>query len=595
MMRQLRQNTKIILWIVVVAFITTIFAVWGMDLNTGSPSSDPSLLGKVNGIPITRAHYRSVYEQLTAEYRKLSPSGQLTYTQMEMVDDQVWDNIIISILTEQKIEELGITVSNEEIVNYLRNTPPPEIQQYFMDDQGQFNFQAYQQALNNPEADWTSLENLARQRLPRLKLNQYLTTQIHVSQDDVRRAYEESNIDLVARYVEYSLNNEDTGDYVPGETEIEAYYNEHIDDYTEGEKAAIEVVAIEIKPDQYDREDALYALTNIRDKILDGEAFEELAKIYSERITAETGGETGWLRNEPAQPEIYKTLAALADNEMSEPVESDNGFYLLKRLGQRTGEDGAVEFNALEIFIELRAGSGTYDSLMTMANTLRDRAEAAGLQPVAEEMDLEVITPKPVYQNFPFEGLGFVPSLNKFAFGNETGTLSSVLRDETHFYICRLVERIPAAAKPIAEVKDAISDRLIYDRKKDMAWRKADGFYRQTASLGFEKTGAAHNLAIQTPDTFQVADNVIPFGPRSLFAKTALGLNVGAVSPPVEVREAYYVIQLVSRSNVDEEDLLKSSPGLFNRLYQTKLERFVAFWYDDLKENSKIEDYRNRL
>ena len=91
MMRQLRQNTKIILWIVVVAFITTIFAVWGMDLKTGSPGSDPSLLGKVNGIPITRAHYRSVYEQLTAEYRKLSPSGQLTYTQMELVDDQVWD------------------------------------------------------------------------------------------------------------------------------------------------------------------------------------------------------------------------------------------------------------------------------------------------------------------------------------------------------------------------------------------------------------------------------------------------------------------------------------------------------------------------
>ena len=35
MIKQMRENTKVILWIVVVAFVVTIFAVWGLDLTGG--------------------------------------------------------------------------------------------------------------------------------------------------------------------------------------------------------------------------------------------------------------------------------------------------------------------------------------------------------------------------------------------------------------------------------------------------------------------------------------------------------------------------------------------------------------------------------
>ena len=106
MMGQLRKNTKIILWIVVVTFVLTIFAVWGMDLQTGSGGSDPSLLGKVNGTAITRAQYQNVYEQLTAQYRRLSPNGQLTYAQTEMVEDQVWDNPAIGAAQDRSNRKL---------------------------------------------------------------------------------------------------------------------------------------------------------------------------------------------------------------------------------------------------------------------------------------------------------------------------------------------------------------------------------------------------------------------------------------------------------------------------------------------------------
>ena len=81
MMRTMRENTKVILWIVVVAFVVTIFAVWGLDLRTGDPTADPNLIGKINETPVTRAQYQTFYEMLANQFRAASSTRSLTYSQ----------------------------------------------------------------------------------------------------------------------------------------------------------------------------------------------------------------------------------------------------------------------------------------------------------------------------------------------------------------------------------------------------------------------------------------------------------------------------------------------------------------------------------
>ncbi|NIM19555.1 MAG: hypothetical protein GTO51_04145 [Candidatus Latescibacteria bacterium] len=595
MMRQMRQNTKIILWIVVVSFVLTIFAVWGMDLRTGSSGQDPSILGRVNGVAITRAHYQAVYEQLASEYRALSPDGQLSYSQLDLIQKQTWDNIVIAILTDQQIEKLGITVTDEEILNFLRTTPPPEIQQYFMDEEGNFDYQAYQRALNNPEADWTSLENLARQRIPRLKLNQYLAVQVHVSNDEIRQAYEEEYTKITFQYVEIPIETEDVEGYEPTEEEIQTYYNEHLDEYTDDEKASLEIVKIDITPSPSDVDDILYTLGVIRSQILSGEEFATLAQTYSEAPTGKEGGATGWIGEGQRDPKVIETLASLDDGGISEPVEAADGYYILQRIEARTGEDGSSEFSANEIFIKLRAGSATTDSLLVLANDLQEKAQSVGLREAAKANNLEVLVPKPIYQNFPLEDIGFVPAINEFAFSNEKGSLSRVLRDETHYYICQLMDRIPATPKPIAEVREGISKTMANEHKKKIAWRKADGLHRQSGIIGFAAAAEAHNRESQTIDSLRVNDSGEPFGPRSAIAKTALSLNLREISPPIEWIGSYYVVQLMSRSAVDEDDFRKNAPTISNRLYQEKIQRYIAYWYENLEKSSNIEDYRSSL
>ncbi|UCH83136.1 MAG: SurA N-terminal domain-containing protein, partial [Candidatus Latescibacterota bacterium] len=215
MMRTMRENTKVILWVVVVAFVVTIFAVWGLDLQTGSPTSDPNIVGRVNGVAITRTQYQSFYEMLASQFRASSPTQSLTYSQEEFVAEQAWENLVMSVITEQEIEKLGIGVSNEEIVSFLRDSPPPEIQQYFVDDEGNFDNAAYQTALNNPEIDWTNLEQLARERIPRMKLQNYLASQVHVSEDEVVHSFQKESIEMTVRYVTYPIDTTSVGDYTP--------------------------------------------------------------------------------------------------------------------------------------------------------------------------------------------------------------------------------------------------------------------------------------------------------------------------------------------------------------------------------------------
>ncbi|UCG50629.1 MAG: SurA N-terminal domain-containing protein, partial [Candidatus Latescibacterota bacterium] len=426
MMRTMRENTKVILWIVVVAFVVTIFAVWGLDLRTGQQTGDPNLIGKVNGIPITRAQYQSFYEMLASQFRSASSTQTLTYAQEEFIASQAWDNLIMSILTDQEIEKLGIKASNEEIVSFLRDSPPPEIRQYFVDDEGNFDNQSYQAALNNPEIDWTNLEQLARERIPRLKLQNYLSAQVHVSEDEVLRNYMEENVEMKIAYAKFPMEETDLGDYAPTDEEIKEYYTTHQEEFFEPAKARLDVIRIEFEPSATDLSDAEYTARRVQEQILAGEDFGVLAKTYSEAPTSQVEGNTGFIKKGQREDNYFDALEQMNAGDVSPPVAGESGYYILKLIEKRTGESEEDEYNVQEILIKSMLSRQTVDSLYTLANDMRDKATEIGLEEAAAAFQFEMLTPEPFGEDEPIGELGFVRALNRFAFANEIGTLSPV-------------------------------------------------------------------------------------------------------------------------------------------------------------------------
>jgi len=74
----------------------------------------------------------------------------------------------------------------------------------------------------------------------------------------------------------------------------------------------------------------------IRDRILAGEDFAELAKEFSDdKSNAMQGGDMKWVNPGTFVPEFEKAMNKLAINELSEPVKTQFGWHLIEVLGRR--------------------------------------------------------------------------------------------------------------------------------------------------------------------------------------------------------------------------------------------------------------------
>jgi peptidyl-prolyl cis-trans isomerase D len=592
MLQKMRQNTKAILWVVVVAFVVTIFAVWGLDLQTGSRATDPNIVGKVNGIPISRAQYQFAYQQFAQQLRSTSPTQSLTYAQEEFIRTQAWDSIVYGIITEQQIRELGITVTDQELVDFLRTTPPPEIQQYFVDQDGRFDNQAYQAALNNPEVDWTSLEQLGRERVRRIKLNEYVAAQVHVSEDEMRHAYQKDAVDLSLAYVEFPITSADVGDYAPSDEEIAQYYESHKDNFIQTGQCRVKVVKIPLVASAADLDDAVYTAGRVREQIAAGEEFGALAKTYSEAPTSFVDGNTGFITRAQRDTAYFAALDDMEAGELSDVLTTESGVYVLKLIEKRVGENDETEYNVQEILISSMLSRQTTDSLYGVASEVRDRAREAGLETAANEKQLEIESPPPFPERGSIGTLGMVTSLNDFAFSNEPSAVSDLLRDENNIYIGEVVERIAEHIKPLEEVREVVVQYVLLDRRRTIADRDAKAFYQKARTTDFQTAVETYDLTEKQTGTFRAGDNLEPFGSNSIVAEVGLAIVPGETSPPVEWRLTYFVVNLLSRAEIDVADYKAQIPSVKQRLLAQKAQAFSQTWYQNLVEEADIEDYR---
>jgi peptidyl-prolyl cis-trans isomerase SurA len=83
-------------------------------------------------------------------------------------------------------------------------------------------------------------------------------------------------------------------------------------------------------------DDARQRLARLRERIVGGADFAELAKVHSDDPSATKGGELGWLSPGDTVPEFERTMNQLRDNEISAPIQSQFGWHLMQVEERRT-------------------------------------------------------------------------------------------------------------------------------------------------------------------------------------------------------------------------------------------------------------------
>jgi len=81
---------------------------------------------------------------------------------------------------------------------------------------------------------------------------------------------------------------------------------------------------------------AMDQITDIKQKLTDGEDFAELAKEFSDdSTTANIGGDMGWFPPDAYGDRVHQTLIGLSDSEVSEPFQTQGGWHIMEVLGMR--------------------------------------------------------------------------------------------------------------------------------------------------------------------------------------------------------------------------------------------------------------------
>ena len=81
-------------------------------------------------------------------------------------------------------------------------------------------------------------------------------------------------------------------------------------------------------------------LKGLRERIINGADFAELAKASSADLSAAKGGDIGWVNPGDTVPEFEKVMNALAPGQISEPVRTPFGWHLIQVLERRKQDMG---------------------------------------------------------------------------------------------------------------------------------------------------------------------------------------------------------------------------------------------------------------
>lgn len=123
---------------------------------------------------------------------------------------------------------------------------------------------------------------------------------------------------------------------VPTEAQVRAYYDRNPAQFTEPEKVRVSVILLRVDPSagKAARDKAREEAAGIRARLAKGADFAELAKIHSSDVTAEKGGDMGFVHRGALPEAVQEVLDKLADGELSQPLDVLEGIAIV-RVGGR--------------------------------------------------------------------------------------------------------------------------------------------------------------------------------------------------------------------------------------------------------------------
>jgi len=256
-------------------------------------------VAKVGGQTLTVQTFEAKIEEVTNMYRQRS--GNIDDRMRDMIHDHAWQILIDETLMQQVYEQIGLTVSPDELMDWITGAnPPPFIRQNFTDQQtGEFDRSRLLNYLKGKDSDpnwaneWSLIEKSLLQERYTQKYNMLVGKGVFVPDFMAENENQEINKKVDFDYIIQRYTSIPDSAVQVSKDDLKAYYKKHQKQWEQTASRDIEYVVFNIVPSDDDRAAAQSWIEKIKPE------FEEAADPFQFiRLNARISADTRFLTRE---------------------------------------------------------------------------------------------------------------------------------------------------------------------------------------------------------------------------------------------------------------------------------------------------------
>lgn len=600
MLQSMRSSAKYIWIFLVIFFVGGFLLVETSGLLGRAPITPTTAVATVNGQDILATTWYNGIN--TLEQQAMQQSGRsITLDERRHLADQAFEQLVADVLLNQEYRRRGIRVTDEEIAEAARYAPPPELQQAAeMQTEGRFDPEKYQRYLASPVARQggllLQLEEYYRSQIPREKLFEQVSGDVYVSDERLWTTWKDTRDTAQMSYVVFRPTLlPDSSVTVPA-SDIKDYYNKNKKDFDRPGRAVVSVVSIPRIIGPSDSAAVRNKLLALRDSILRGAKFEDLAKAESiDTISSRAGGSLGRGVRGRFVPQFEDAAYKLKPGELSQPVLTQFGYHLI-RVDERKGDTIAIRHILLPITQSDSGATATdrrADELARIAassdkpGVLEEASKALGI-PIrrASVLDTDALS---------IDGK-FIPSVGPWAFqGAKVGETSELFDAEDGFYLGRLDSLTKGGIPSLEDATPDIRAILAIQKKLDKLMPRAQQFAAQAAKTSLEDAAKAAGMELTKSEPFTRVGGATGIGRLNQAIGAAFSLPIGAVSAPIRIYDGIFVERVDQRVLQDRAQWEKAKASQRIEVTQQMRQQRVRDFLQNLRESAKITDRRKEI
>ena len=600
MLQQMRSASKIIFVLMAFSFVVGFLLLETSGILNSSALTTSTAVAKVNGQEILYTQFQQAVSE-EAEQQREQRGRALNQDEMRQLESRVYDQMVTNVLLDQEYARRKITATPAEIREYANFQPPePIMRSPELQTDGRFDPEKYRRYLNSPAARQSGLrlylENYARNEIRRQKLFDQIATGTYITDDRLWRAWRDQRDTAQITFVALSPDRVADSTIAVSDDELKRYLKEHEKDLERPGRAVVSLVEMPRVVGAADTLAARDKALQLRDEIVKGAKFEDVARSESaDSASGSQGGDLGRGARGRFVGPFESAAYALKIGEISQPVKTDFGFHLI-RVDSRKGDTLALHHILVPIQLRDEAATQLDRRADTLAKIAANKQQPSVLDDAARTLGLK-ISHVVVTEGQPATLDGqYVPDISAWAFrGVKPGETSDLVDAPNGYFLARLDSVQHSGTPTLESAKPEIRTLVLRQKKLAALETEAQSLAAAATKSTLEAAAQAKGITAAKSGPFTRTSDVPGLGRFNEALGAAFALPVGAVSAPIKTEDNVVVLRVDQRKLSDragfdaQKDQQRAS--IMDLLRRKRVQDFIT----NLRAAAKIDDNRKSI